>query len=509
MKFNDYRKSLTEDHSEINEAKFNAKDLKKVSDLLAKIASKKLGANFQPAWMDDFKKANGRIGLGFRYLSPEGKQIRFNHLINSKAETFMVNSVDYWEKGAEFLVPSITIEFADDINIVKLKDKLFDAISQKKIPSLTYSELAESLEFNKEMSEATKAELKRQKRIEFAQKHGLDVTKADKYGNSWLQRAAEEIGVKDEYTDWMKFDTNMPEKTKFDQKIKEDQSILNDPNIYAEPKYVFQDMEQAALTVAKGKWRSAIFGGSPGIGKTFGVKQVLTQTLGPYGEGPDGKCAFYEGLKTSGFGLFKLLLLNKKKLIVFDDSDSIWGDKNMINMMKIVTSDSGDRTISWTSNSTANVSLMSTEERQAYEQEYLEAFAEDPNTLMKPPSSFNFEGQIINISNMKADKFDDAIKSRAIFIDVYLAQRDVIRRMASIKKQQGMDEATIKLLLEALDPSALDALEGKGKYAGEVKYITPEIARKSKQLNMRSLNIAQALMESGAKDWSRMAQLYA
>lgn len=242
---------------------------------------------------------------------------------------------------------------------------------------------------------------------------------------------------------------------------------------------------------------------------TFGIKKVLTEILGEYGEGPRGKWAFYEGLNTSGFGLYKLLMLNKRKLIVFDDSDSIWKDKDMINMMKIVTSDSGDRTISWTSGATANVALMSKSQREDYEQEYIQEIMNDPNTKMKPPSSFNFEGQMINISNLPASKFDNAIKSRAIFINVYLAQRDVLRRMATIKKLQGASDAKIEKLLTMLDPDAMDALKGIGKYGGEVKYVTPEIARKNKIMNMRSLDIAEALLDANVKNIDHMVSMYA
>jgi len=242
---------------------------------------------------------------------------------------------------------------------------------------------------------------------------------------------------------------------------------------------------------------------------TFGIKKVLTEMLGEYGEGPRGKWAFYEGLNTSGFGLFKLLLLNKKKLIVFDDSDSIWKDKDMINMMKIVTSDSGDRTISWTSGATANVALMSKSQREDYEMDYVQEIMDDPNTKMKPPSSFNFEGQMINISNLPANKFDNAIKSRAIFINVYLAQRDVLRRMATIKRLQGASDAKIEKLLTMLDPEAMDALKGIGKYGGEVKYVTPEIARKNKIMNMRSLDIAESLLDAGVKNLEHMVSMYA
>ena len=500
MKFKEFKESISENIEDLilmNEAEFSMKNLERVSELLARIASKKLGASFQFAWMDKFKKANGDSGIGFRYMSPEGKQIRFNNVLKS-VNTFTVNTVDYWEAGDTLTSPSMTINFNEGINIVQLKEQLFEAIKTKKVPSIKYEDLVEA-----------SAEEKRTARITFAKNNNIDARMADKYGNAWLSKQAAELGLEKEYADWMKISLNVSEKTEFDSKIREDEKQLGPSGIYADPEYVFQDMEQAALVVAKGKWRSCIIAGDGGLGKTYGVKQVLTNTLGAYGEGPDAKWAFYEGLKTTAFGLFKILLLNKKKLIVFDDSDSIWGDKDIINMMKIVTSDSGDRSINWASNSVANVSLMSRDEREAYEYDYLTSVMEDPNTLMKPPSTFNFEGSMINISNMPAEKFDNAIKSRAIFINLYMAQRDVLRRMATIKRIQGRDDATILKLLKALEPDAEDALTGKGKYAGEVKYITPEDARKNKKLNMRSLDIAEALMDAGAKDWERMAALYA
>jgi len=74
----------------------------------------------------------------------------------------------------------------------------------------------------------------------------------------------------------------------------------------------------------------------------------------------------------------------------FDDSDSIWGDKDIINMMKIVTSDSGERRLSWSSGAVAQTALMGRQEREAYEQDYIMDLMEDPNTKMKAPSSFNF-----------------------------------------------------------------------------------------------------------------------
>ncbi len=501
MKFKTFNKSLTIDAVALNEAKFNTKNLRKVSDILAKIGSKKLGTKFSFAWADNFKKSSGVSGSGVRYLASNGTQIRFNHV--TIKNNFAINSVDYWKLGDGFTEPSISLYFEEGINIVHLKEKLFDAIITGKAPKVSSEEAAEL-----GLTEASAAAIKKQNRIDFANAKGIPKTYAN--SDKIMRVNAEKRGLLDEYIDYMEVKKGDSEKTEFDAKITKDQKKLSSTSseYFADPKYVFEDMQVAAMTVAKKLWRSLIIAGMGGIGKTFGVKQVLTQNLGPYGEGIDSKWAFYEGLKTSPMGLFNILLLNKRKLIVFDDSDSVFGNNDMVNMMKIATSDSGDRTISWVSKATANVALMSREEREIYEMDYIEAVMEDPNTNMKAPSSFNFEGQIIVISNLKASKFDDAIKSRSIFIDLYLAQRDVLRRMATIMEYEGDSPEDIKEILEAIDEDAMDALAGKGTYGGEVKYVTAEIARKNKGMNMRTVNITKALRKSGHPDWRRMSNLY-
>jgi hypothetical protein len=492
----DYEKlnSSKSDSMELNEAKFSTNNMRKVSDLLAKIASKKLGGNFSFAWTDQFKKSSGRIGNGMRYVSADGQQIRFNN-VNTSATTYAINSVDYWRKGDGFTEPSISLYFADRVNIVKLTDELFSALKTGKVTPLRPEDLTESLE-----------ESAKEKRQQFAQAN--DIPASYTVSNTAMKKKVDKMGLTAAYTEWMEVRTGDSEKTSFDAQLTESQKKLTDNNFYADPKYVFEDMKVAAMTVAKGYWRSLIIAGQGGIGKTFGVKEVLTQNLGPYSEGYDAKWMFYEGLKVSPLGLFNLLLLNKKKLIVFDDSDSIFTNNDMTNMMKIATSDSGDRTISWVSKATANVALMNQEERKVYEMDYIEAMMEDPNTNMKAPSSFNFEGRIIVISNMPASKFDKAIKSRSIFIDLYLAKRDTLRRMATIMEFEGDSPEEIMEILEAADPDAADALAGKGKFAGEIQYMTPDQARKNKQLNMRTIGIIKALRKSGHPDWRRMGNLY-
>ena len=348
-------------------------------------------------------------------------------------------------------------------------------------------------------------EASKEQRQEFVDLQGLPKSYAN--SDKRLAQKLADRGLEAEWDEWITIRTNDSEKTEFDQELRVSEKKLKDDNFYADPKYIFDDIRHGAELIGKGLWRSMIVAGMGGIGKTFGIKQTLTTMFGQYQEGPQGKWAYYEGMKGLGMGYYLTFLLNKDKIVVVDDSDSIWYKGN-VNMMKIITSDSGDRQPTWASSGTANVSMMSTEEREIYELQFLDAMIEDPNTTMKPPSKFNFTGQFINISNLKGGDFDEAIKSRSIFIDVYLAQRDVLRRMATIMGFEGSDDEEIMEVLTALDPKAKDALDGTGKYSAQPKYMTPEEARKNKQLNMRSVGIAKAMRRSNWPGWQRAAGLY-
>jgi len=483
---------------------FKESDLVKVGTLLTKLITKKskLG-KFTFIYKEDFKKVNGERGVGALFASDKGNLIRFNYLTSAK-KSFSTNSMDFWEGKKIGTTPDKSITFQGK-NIVKVVDQISDFISSGKL-----NESEGSYRDFEDLLEASAAERYAQ-RVKFAENYGIKKSYAR--SERVLRTFAEKAGVADlfdeEFGGAITVDSNVDEKTSKNSEREADEKQLGPKGVYADPAYVFKDMEEAAKVVAKGKWRSLIVAGMGGIGKSFGIKQVLTQELGPYGEGFEGKWAYFEGARVSAGGLYKSFLLNKKKIVVYDDSDSIWANADNINLLKIVTSDDGDRTLSQSTGAFANVALMDKATRTDYENEYISELMEDPNTLMKPPSMFNFEGGFINISNLPASKFDKAIKSRAIFIDVYLAERDVVRRMATIKKLQGVSEEKIMMLLTALVPDAADALEGKGRFAGEVKYITPEDARRQKTLNMRSMNIAEALYDAGVDNFQHMVSMYA
>jgi hypothetical protein len=105
---------------------------------------------------------------------------------------------------------------------------------------------------------------------------------------------------------------------------------------------------------------------------------------------------------------------------------------------------------------------------------------------------------------MRANQIEGAIMSRSIFIDVYLAQQDVLKRIESIAKAKykSFGEAYVKDLLEGLGQTSKGPVE-------KVQYMTPEYARKNKPFTVRSMDLAHILKQSGLTRWAELSQLYA
>lgn len=125
---------------------------------------------------------------------------------------------------------------------------------------------------------------------------------------------------------------------------------------------------------------------------------------------------------------------------------------------------------------------------------------------VKLPSKFKFSGGMVFISNMKSAQIEGAIMSRSIFVDVYLAEQDILKRVRSIgyaqaKARGDIDESDIDEIMEALGESS-SAPEAK------INYMTPEYARKSKQVTVRALALGIILKKSGLSRWKDLVALY-
>jgi hypothetical protein len=158
-------------------------------------------------------------------------------------------------------------------------------------------------------------------------------------------------------------------------------------------------MEKIITMITKRKIESSIITGSPGLGKTYTVMACLKDT----GMEEVRDYAVVKGYSTPK-GLYRTLFENKDKIIVFDDCDSILKDPTARNLLKGALDSYERRTITWNSEAACD----------------------------ELPKTFDFTGHIIFISNMTLPKFDQALISRSMVIDLSMTDDDVLERMKHV-----------------------------------------------------------------------------
>jgi len=171
---------------------------------------------------------------------------------------------------------------------------------------------------------------------------------------------------------------------------------------------------------------SQIVAGEGGLGKTHSVLASLNSR----GLKKDEDYIVVKGFATAK-ALYATLYENNGKIIVFDDCDSVLKDPIAQNILKGALDSYDERTVSWLS----------------------KGFIDDGL-----PSSFEFEGQIIFISNLPGHKIDGAIKSRSMMVDLSMTLQDKIQRMQAILPNV-LPEIDLELKQEVLDFMAMHAYE--------------------------------------------------
>lgn len=146
---------------------------------------------------------------------------------------------------------------------------------------------------------------------------------------------------------------------------------------------------------------SALIVGRAGVGKTYLVRDELNKA----GLVKDQDYLFVSG-HSSAFGLYKLLHDNRDSFIIFDDCDSIFKDMKAINVLKSALDSYDIRRVSWISDRTEN-----NEDIEPY---------------------FDFTGRIIFISNLYADRIDNAIKSRSFCMNLHMTNSEVTEHMHNL-----------------------------------------------------------------------------
>ena len=185
---------------------------------------------------------------------------------------------------------------------------------------------------------------------------------------------------------------------------------------------ILDEMTQASID---GVVRGMVVTGPPGVGKSFGVEQVLEKnSLFDVMAGNGTKFETVKGA-SSAIGLYKVLFnnANSKSVLVLDDCDTVLYDETSLNLLKAALDSCKKRTLNWNTDS----ALLRRE---------------------GIPDQFEFQGSVIFITNLKFDnvrgKIKDhlaAIMSRCHYLDLTMdTMREKILRCKQIVADGMLNE---------------------------------------------------------------------
>ena len=231
----------------------------------------------------------------------------------------------------------------------------------------------------------------------------------------------------------------------------------------------FDFVSKIVKMVASKTTASAIISGQGGLGKTFsvlsalkeaGIKDITDLADFQIGDKVDTKRSFrvVKGYSTAK-GLFRTLQESNGMTIVFDDCDSILRDPVALNLLKGALDSYGDRYISW------NADIRD-------------------DDLDK---TFKFTGQVIFITNVSSEKLDQAVKSRAMVVDLSMTRDEMLERMRTIAESSDF----LPEITKTYKVAALSFLQ--------------ENLDKVSNLSLRTLIQTVKIANSGDSSWKKLA----
>lgn len=263
-------------------------------------------------------------------------------------------------------------------------------------------------------------------------------------------------------------------------------------------------MQKTVQLVASGKSNGAIIAGRGGIGKTYGVMQVLQKNnlvnfadvesehaklqeeiiayRAEHGFDVDddddetviemkvrANCLLeqngYTVMKgySSASALYRYLYHHNNQLIVFDDCDSILRDKDALNILKAALDTYEDRWISW------NVNSMDKE---------------------APPPIFKFTGRVIFITNLDMHQIADPILTRCYKVDMHMTQSQCVEYI-----EHTVRNVVLPGVKEIEESCIVDSINFLKVYANRIKSISYRLF----------LDILRIRIECAEDDWARLA----
>lgn len=221
--------------------------------------------------------------------------------------------------------------------------------------------------------------------------------------------------------------------------------------------------------VIEGHQRAELVVGCGGTGKTKTIMDLIKakglkeMDVVPTGEEEEEIDQVSDGafIKVSGAtsptGLYRVLYENADATIVMDDCDGFLANDNAVNILKAVLDTTGDGVVTWNSPAIRKMDL---------------------------PTSFQFRGKMIFISNKKINQVPQPLLSRALVLDMDMDNKEIVERARML----GAD------LLPKLSETQRD----------ELFDFVEENAGRLRDVSLRTFVLAEPYIAAGFEDWKDM-----
>jgi hypothetical protein len=239
----------------------------------------------------------------------------------------------------------------------------------------------------------------------------------------------------------------------------------------------FEILDEMTNATLDGIVRGMVVTGPPGVGKTYGVEQVLEKdSLFDMMANRPMRHTFIKGAM-SALGLYTTLynFRDSKNIVVLDDCDTILFNEDALNILKAALDSCTKRKICWNTDS----SLLRRE---------------------GVPSQYEFNGSVIFITNLKFDNMRqtkikdhlEAILSRCHYLDLTLdTTRDKLLRIKQIAREGGLFDT--KGLTKIQEQEIIDFMYDK---QDKLREISLRMAQKIADLRNMDKNRWKVLTES-------------
>lgn len=414
----------------INESILN-KDIQKSLDLLKQYLNKKTGKNVQ--YMREFEDIiqDGIKLKGIRFVTEDLHIFRLNWESNEKVDSSRIHSVDFWYDLNDY-IPTYKI-LTNDKNMVQIASMLVLELNSVKGVDYNTPEFYSSIAFNLDLLNYTtdvtdldvnlvSESLSPDEMKEYSvllntyrnTTNPEDMDEEDKERIAYFrlkELGFDKLAMRFTKTYVKKEEVDNPDKVEVDMDIK-------DEGMGVEEK--FKHLKELVEMIAIGIGNSLIITGTPGVGKTYNVENVLKEY--DYIENEDYKTI--TGTATAK-GLYQSLYENRNgMLIIFDDCDDVFKDLTSINILKGALDTKKIRSVSWLSQNTYNPA------------DYTPA--EEKNMILKGryPNKFDLTSKVIFITNIRSNDINSnphlqAILTRSTISQLELTDEEILTLIKS------------------------------------------------------------------------------